>query len=437
MNRYMLPLSLLAILSTGCPQNTSEPIVLEEVIFKTTIADAEVTIEDATRLRVLGDLDGDGLDEVAVWDKNDKARTKLYFDLGGQPTYLTTTEDSLNEPELLTHDVNGDGALDLLVMSPGTPHVDGATSLNKGSLLVFLGPISAGAALEEASADQQLDFTGTVGPQSGEVLVGDFDNDGVLDVALWNSASVRIHSDAFSKETLPAQGSIDGGGDVITGDFNGDGITDLAVMSSPFSKNVNLRMYFGPLDPAATRDDVESADAVWQIGERNSLAERSIHNIGDADGDGRDDLVVAAREPAEQETYAGVVYVVSGAPEGARPIWEGAYATYRGAALGDDIGRRITTGDVNGDGAVDILVSHSRNDGGVLIGPITPRPVSIFHGPHSGEATTDQDDDRIWEATTKDYIDAGALGVAKLSAQGADDILILAAGAEALSYFER
>ena len=104
---------------------------------------------------------------------------------------------------------------------------------------------------------------------------------------------------------------------------------------------------------------------------------------------------------------------------------------------GDEVGKHLSAGDLDGDGEVDLVITNSRNDGGLIYGPATPRPVYIVHGPHEGTSSLADADDTIWESETTDYIDFGGVIAGRFTSSAADDLVVHAGGQGAAFHFER
>lgn len=88
---------------------------------------------------------------------------------------------------------------------------------------------------------------------------------------------------------------------------------------------------------------------------------------GDLDGDGWDEIIVAASESFGD--VMSFVYVMRGGPDAASQgivqlMHVGADLTISGAALNDNFGTSIACGDVNGDGVDDLLICASGADAG-------------------------------------------------------------------------
>ena len=195
-----------------------------------------------------------------------------------------------------------------------------------------------GTAGNDGLLGASVTFDGTVpGDVYGRALAAaDIDNDGLDDVIIG----------------APTAGQV-GGGTSTEGRiyvFLGSQLTAPGLATS-----------FAPEDAFAVLHGESAFDA----------AGTSIANAGDIDGDGRDDLVIGAPGHDGAGQNAGRVYLVTGgaltaggsfALAGAARLWNGAANEEAGAALG-------AGGDVNGDGAPDVLIgAPGRSIGGVWSG---------------------------------------------------------------------
>ena len=149
---------------------------------------------------VAADLDGNGLDDLAVAAGEPSVATVFMNGATGFNTPINYPTGGTNSSEILATDLNCDGSLDLVVANSDS---------NNLSLLQNNGNGAFGAAQMVA-----------VGTEPEEMTAGDWDNDGDWDLAVANKTSNNIS--ALLNHTCL----------VTTGDFNGDGNFDCADIDS-------------------------------------------------------------------------------------------------------------------------------------------------------------------------------------------------------------
>ena len=192
------------------------------------------------------------------------------------------------------------------------------------------------------------------------------------------------------------------------GDVNGDGFDDVAVAAPWYdSGELNEGAVFVYHGSSSGLDSV----AAWSA-EGNSIFlmfGSDVAAAGDVNGDGFGDLIIGV-ERAEQ----AVVYY--GSPTGLGAV---AGSTVSGVPESGDFGWSVASaGDVNGDGYSDVIVGAKDFSNGNL----DEGRVSVFHGAHTGLQTVE-----AWSAESDNYSSYFSESVASagdVNGDGYSDILV-------------
>lgn len=196
--------------------------------------------------------------------------------------------------------------------------------------------------------------------------------------------------------TGPEEGDLFGRTMSGGGDFNGDGFPDLAV-GAPYTPGGREKsnpgvvyLYFGG------SDFTDGPDAKLTAGEKGDGFGSTVDLTNDVNGDGLADLIVGAPLSEKSGSTAGRAYVWFGT--GSEEIPDSPSAEVRLGTTNDLFGSSVSSGDLNGDGAADVVIgSPQHNLGGKI-----PGSVFVFFGGESvnfskpskvlnGESTSFQD----------------------------------------------
>ena len=301
-------------------------------------------------------------------------------------------------------DMNGDGFNDVAVGAPGNDQ----SANNAGAVFVFPGPITGTLFADEADAV-------ITGPTSGALTgwsvssLGDFDSDGVMDIAVGSpkdrrggffagSASVVFgdidfdistnlaSEDLRSSSFLGSPGSRFGTSVAGVYDLTGDDVPDIAV-SAPNDDANGVKSGAVYMIPGAAYGPTELAASRWRVRWTGSAAYEGLGSsmsASDVNGDGEIDVAVGAETATDGVTNAsGLVYVKYG------PFLDlddydmaDADVTISGNQYRGYVGSALASSDLNDDGYSDLLVGGWRHDGAAAHSGV----IGVFFG---GEDVSD------------------------------------------------
>ncbi|HEY77306.1 MAG TPA: hypothetical protein G4O00_14210, partial [Thermoflexia bacterium] len=359
------------------------------------------------RFVAAGDINGDGVDDLLMgadyasvdgYTRNGavyvlfgssslSGTVDLYTDTADVTVYGAASYDHLGR-SLASCDVSGDGIPDLIM---GAYQYDQSAGVDgSGAVYVIFGGTSLSKTIQLDSGG--ADFT-ILGDDPGDrlgrsVACGDVDGDGTADIIAgayradqtWGSDAGEVYV-IYGGSTL--SGTLDlsttapdvllrgvGAGDeagfyVASGDLNGDGTDDLLIgayradVDWPNSETGTAYVIYGG-SLSATMNLSETADVTIYGAAQDDRLSRSLTS-GDFNGDGYDDLLMGAPlADVTTRTNAGTSYVIYGAPDLTSTIYLSSTNLVSIKVLGDDIddqaGRASGAGDLDGDGADDLII---------------------------------------------------------------------------------
>ncbi len=352
-----------------------------------------------------GDVNGDGYADVIVsmgrWSNGqyDEGRVNVYY---GSPTGLSVTPNWMVEGNQYrgyfgatpgtAGDVNGDGYDDVIIGSGASYGV------GKNTAFVYLGSptgLSCGTGCPvDATAAAAWTFTSsqaTANVGGAVATAGDLNGDGFSDVlvaaplydeggrtdagmvwAFLGSSAGLSSTPVWSAVGDQAYAQL-GYGLSTAGDVNGDGYDDFVVGAPRYDNGQTDEgrawLYLGSaLGPSTTAAWISEPDRA------NTAYGNSFGALGDLNGDGYADVAAGGLEwDSDSRTNAGKVWVYLGSAAGlaGTAAW-----TAEGDQAGAVLGAAVGAGDVNGDGAPDLLIGARDYDRTYIDGGA----VFVYHG---------------------------------------------------------
>ncbi|ELR98596.1 FG-GAP repeat protein [Gloeocapsa sp. PCC 73106] len=342
----------------------------------------------ADDLSNIGDINSDGIDDFVIAEENNNRAYVILGNANGIPNNLNVNALNPNGYRIIGPsgfsedvagvggDVNQDGFNDFIV---------GADDSNS-AYVIFGGTTIADLSVSSTNNSRFIKIQGIAGEDFGQSVggAGDFNGDGVSDVVIGapgangdNGAVFIIYGGAnFPTEELNVGNTTEFnvtnglrinnnlitdaefGTDVASaGNFDGVGGDDLIVGAPVASTNDGTAFIISSdNNSSSTPRNLSTFSFLRVDGTSNELLGESVSGTGNVGGSSNDDVIIGARGSTN-----GKAYVIFGRGGG---ILDLATTTLTGTdgfaitgrASGDQAGRSVSAGDINGDGQNDLIV---------------------------------------------------------------------------------
>jgi len=398
----------------------------------------------------LGDLNGDGLADIAIGARNEStggSGAGAIYVVHGPVTQTEslanaagiiigeTSGDAVGTSVAGAGDTNGDSIPDIVVGAWG--NYEGGSYA--GAAYLVTGPVTGAIALDDVEAK-------LIGEHAGDSAGydvaggGDINGDGLMDILVgahnatidgYKTGSVYVSlgplTNERSLEYVDAQliGSDDGdavGYSIdLAEDIDGDGLDDIIVgaYGADIGGDGSGAVYV-VLGPASGISPLEEADHIFVGTAEGEHAGVSVAYAGDCNGDGQGDLIIGAPDEDSASTNAGVAYLIVD-PESATLNLEESTARLIGEQEGDRLGSAVSSGgDVDGDGRSEIMAGAPRQDaGGTNAGA-----AYLLFGPISGNVDLTEADVKFIGENEGDGAGDSTAGAGDVNGDGLGDLLV-------------
>ncbi len=298
-----------------------------------------------TGLEGAGDVNGDGIPDVIAGAPGSEKAYVLSGSDGAELLVLAAAQpgESFGQAVSSAGDQNGDGYADLLVGAPGA---------REGAGKVYLFSGRDGAVLQVLDGGRAGDTFGSIvaGVRAGRATPFTV---GAPGAGPGRTGQVYVYpgmrrDPSFVIESDSSGGALGAMFTSLVGDVDGDHVPD--VYASDFANGASgpstgrVYVHSGATGRRLLQLTGERAGDGFGIGSAEA---------GDVNGDGHDDLVVGAWQYSGEAASGGKIYLYSG-KDGSL------LRTITGRVPGETLGFDATgVGDVDGDGALDLLVTSS------------------------------------------------------------------------------
>ena len=207
------------------------------------------------------------------------------------------------------------------------------------------------------------------------------------------------------------------------GDINGDGYDDMLIAATGKDSNRgSVYILYGKAAKYTSASLSDSAFIELTGGSIGDIAGGSVAGAGDVNNDGYDDFMIGAYGNNDAASFAGAVYLLYGkeALFSDMALSASSVVKFTGAAANDSLAYGLSSGDLNGDGYSDVILSSPALDdstGGFY----------IIYGQQNSLTSMSVSDSSVVKFTGESVADAAGGSIesgADINGDGYDDILV-------------
>ncbi len=396
----------------------------------------------------LGDLDGDGFDDLvftAQGNAESSGQRRTWFlsgadtldregvqDLGAVARPLPDLDPGVGASFVALGDIDGDGFDDAAL---GAPESDRGGVTEGGAVLIAYGPVDVASEADWQGASLVCSTTGTHAG-SALAMLGDLTGDGLPDLAVgadyyhasaWRQGAVFLVSGtpegpvdlADAAALVEGETSEQWVGQHIAaaGDLDGDGLDELLAGYQGEDLGWAIAVISGPLDGLRTIGDFDvhiSSDHDY------TTLGQSLAGAGDVDQDGHDDILVADHGRTVVGRGSGKAYLFFG-PLTASVDAEEAPVTFTGRMDTERLGYSLAGGlDMNADGWLDVAVGAPSSEGCQESAGRT----AVWLGPFEGSLVHDDAALVVSGTTRTEQLGFAVASAGDMNGDGLDDLAV-------------
>jgi hypothetical protein len=346
-----------------------------------------------------GDVNGDGFDDFLIGaNRRASSAGETYLILGKAGGWAMNTSlagaDASFAGEVADDwsgvwvssagDVDDDGFDDFLIGA----YLNDEFDTNAGQTYLVLGKAS-GWAMDTSLASVDASFLGeTGGDGSGKAVAGagDVNGDGFDDILIGATGRLGSRGETYlilgkaagwamdtslasADASFVGENSLDASGVAVAsaGDVDGDGFDDILIGADENDAGADRAgkayLVLGKASGWAMDSPLSGADASFLGEDAGDHAGGAVASAGDVDGDGLDEILIGA---TWRNQWQGEAYLIRGRETGWAPDTDlaTADASFVGEDAYDYAGFSLGSGDVDGDGHSDLLISAAYDSDG-------------------------------------------------------------------------